>query len=180
MIKLVWERWKKVPELPQIKVSSLGRVKINGKLITPKINHSGYFVIETEDRYYFVHRLVAKAFLKENLSQYETVDHLDSNRRNNAITNLEIVSRDENQYRATQKIVDTTFATCENVPKWTIRISDGVSEFRSLEKACNSLMNETDFTRPQAIKDILGALIFGYPATRAWSIVNKTDSNTTK
>ena len=33
MLKLVWERWKKVPELKNVKVSSLGRVKINGKII---------------------------------------------------------------------------------------------------------------------------------------------------
>ena len=34
MLKLVWERWKKVPELKNVKVSSLGRVKINGETWT--------------------------------------------------------------------------------------------------------------------------------------------------
>ena len=49
MLKLVWERWKKVPELEGVKVSSLGCVKINGKLIRPKVNDKGYFVVTYEN-----------------------------------------------------------------------------------------------------------------------------------
>ena len=88
MLKLVWERWKKVPELKNIKVSSLGRVKINGKIIRPKVNIKGYFVIEYENKFYLVHRLVAKAFLKHNLDRYDTIDHLDKNKGNNSLANL--------------------------------------------------------------------------------------------
>ena len=50
MLKIVWERWKRVPELENVKVSSLGNVKINGKLVRPKVNTRGYFVVEHEDK----------------------------------------------------------------------------------------------------------------------------------
>ena len=47
MLKLVWERWKKVPELKNVKVSSLGRVKINGKTSrTFWLNSYGYYASE--------------------------------------------------------------------------------------------------------------------------------------
>ena len=76
MLKLVWERWKKVPDLEYVKVSNLGNVKINGKAVRPTVSDKGYFVIECEDKYFFVHRLVAKAFLKHNLEKYDTIDHI--------------------------------------------------------------------------------------------------------
>ena len=172
MIKVVWEKWKKVPELPQIKVSSLGNVKIGGKTIRPKISTNGYFVVEYEDRYFFVHRLVAKAFLKHNLEKYETVDHLDSNRRNNAVSNLEIVTQEENQARAEANLFKHT-VEADTLPVWKIRLADGKHEYSTLQKACNSLMNETNLSREEAVKDILGTIIFGIKGTRKWKIVKE-------
>ena len=172
MLKLVWERWKKVPELNSVKVSSLGRVKINGKLIRPKISNTGYFIVEVEDKIYFVHRLVAKAFLKHNLERYETIDHIDSNRRNNEVSNLEIVSFEDNQARAEANLYKHTMEA-STLPVWKIRLADGQHEYTTLQKACNSLMNETNLSREEAIKDILGTIIFGIKGTREWKIVKE-------
>lgn len=43
-----------------------------------------------------VHRLVANAFLENNLNTNLTVNHKDGNRQNNNITNLEWLTRAEN------------------------------------------------------------------------------------
>ena len=175
MLKLVWERWRKVPGLDDIRVSSLGSVKINGKLIRPKVSNTGYFVVEHENKLYFVHRLVAKAFLKQNLEKYETIDHLDSNRRNNAVSNLEIVSAEVNQERAMENLYKHTLETT-NLPDWNIRISDGNVTYRSLTRACNAIMNETNLSREEAVKDILGAAIFGIKGKRKWKIVKEQNN----
>ena len=45
------------------------------------------------------HQLVARMFL-DNPNHYPQVDHLDCNKRNNSVSNLEWVSNDENQSRA--------------------------------------------------------------------------------
>ena len=172
MIKIVWERWKKVPELDNVKVSSLGRVKINGKLIRPKVSNTGYFIVEVADRIYFVHRLVAKAFLKHNLERYETIDHIDSNRRNNEVSNLEIVTAEDNQARAAANLYRHTMEV-DTLPVWKIRLADEKHEYSTLQKACNALMNETNLTREEAVKDILGAIIFGIEGKRKWKIVKE-------
>ena len=171
MIKIVWERWKKVPELDNVKVSSLGNVKVNGKLVRPKVNNRGYFVVEVEDKLLLVHRLVAKAFLKHNLERYETIDHIDSNRRNNALSNLEIVSQEENARRAAENLVVESLQCRPNMPDWIINITDGRAKFKSLKRACNSLMNSTGCSRERAIQDILGTLLFGVKGSREWKIV---------
>ena len=173
MIKVVWERWKKVPTLESISVSSLGNVKINGKLIRPKVSNTGYFVIEYEDKIFYVHRLVAKAFLKHNLERYETIDHIDSNRRNNALSNLEIVSEDENRMRAAANIMKPEFEALD-LPNWSIRIkNERGMEFKSLQRASNYLMNETGLSREDAVKDILGTLFLGIPGKREWKLVKE-------
>ena len=172
MLRIVWERWKKVPELEKVKVSSLGNVKINGKLIRPKVSNTGYFVVEVGDKIYLVHRLVAKAFLKHNLERYETIDHIDSNKRNNAVSNLEVVSQEENMKRAAENMLKHT-VDASTLPVWTIRLSDGKNEYKTLQKACNSLMNETNLTREEALKDILGAIIFGIKGKRKWKVVKE-------
>ena len=172
MLKLVWERWKKVPELENVKVSSLGNVKIDGKLIRPKVNDKGYFVVKYENKNYFVHRLVAKAFLKHNLEKYDTIDHIDQNKRNNASSNLEIVSHKENLRRAVENFVGPDFGTTD-VPDWNIRITDGEHEYKSVSRACNALMNETNLTRDEAIRDIYAAFIFGVKGIRPWMFVKE-------
>lgn len=173
MIKIVWERWKKVPELENVKVSSLGNVRINGKLIRPKVNMKGYFVVEYENKHYFVHRLVAKAFLKHNLEKYDTIDHIDQNKRNNALSNLEIVPHEENLRRAENNIIKQALEISD-LPVWNIRIKNEKGmEFKSLQRASNYLMNETGLSREDAVKDILGALFFDIPGKRQWQIIHE-------
>ena len=171
MLKLVWERWKKVPELKNVKVSSLGRVKINGKIIRPKVNIKGYFIVEYEDKKYLVHRLVAKAFLKHNLNSYDTIDHLDQNKRNNSLSNLEIVTKKENLRRANANHDMSLGVT--DIPDWKIRISDGVHEYRSIAKACNDLVARTNLDRDGAIREVYGSLIFGIKGERPWKFVKE-------
>lgn len=171
MLKLVWERWKKVPELKNVKVSSLGRVKINGKIIRPKVNIKGYFIVEYENKLYLVHRLVAKAFLKHNLNSCDTIDHLDQNKRNNSLSNLEIVTKKENLRRANANHDMSLGVT--DIPDWKIRISDGVHEYRSIAKACNDLVARTQLNRDEAIKEIYDSLIFGVKGQRSWKFVKE-------
>jgi hypothetical protein len=76
------------------------------KIMTLKKTHKGYYSIQLykagKRKGYAVHRLVAMHFLinKEN---YETVDHIDANKKNNHYTNLEWVTNAENSRRKVEK-----------------------------------------------------------------------------
>lgn len=50
-------------------------------------------------KYFRIHRLVAEHFIKEIPSGL-TVDHIDGNKKNNFVNNLQIISRGENSYKA--------------------------------------------------------------------------------
>lgn len=112
------EEWKDIPGYEgRYQISSHGRVKslsrpvcvkkdkqcriIEEKIMVLHENLSGYKVVWLRfpgtHRKFFVHRLVAIAFL-ENPDGKETVNHKNKDRTCNTIDNLEWMTFNENQY----------------------------------------------------------------------------------
>jgi len=86
-------------------VSNLGNVrnKINGKLIIGDINNAGYCRVglnnknhEPKKQRFFRHRLVAEHFI-DNPNNLEEVNHIDGDKSNNSIYNLEWCDRADNE-----------------------------------------------------------------------------------
>ena len=89
-------------------VSSLGRVKSLkrknvpvDRILNPVVGDVGYLMHclsrDGKSKTKRVHQLVAEAFLNHTVNGYSlVVDHLDSNRLNNNLKNLQVVSNREN------------------------------------------------------------------------------------
>lgn len=77
----------------------LAQRKIAGKVLNPWDNGSGYLVVSLHNKHKrenrYVHRLVAAAFLEKQPTKNE-VNHIDYNKHNNAVSNLEWCTRQEN------------------------------------------------------------------------------------
>ena len=137
------ERWK-FNQDEQVYVSTFGNIKdINKKPILPFIGQKGYFSVITGKGVRSVHRLVASTWLiKPSLDS--TVDHIDSNRRNNKLSNLQYVSSVENLRRAESKTFVSKDAleldekTEEQSSQPKLRNSEGFT-FRNIKKAANWL-----------------------------------------
>lgn len=101
------ERWKWNKEY-RVYVSNMGHFRDEYKALIPvKINQNGYCVVKTYlSNYVSAHRLVMMTWRPTRDMENLTVDHLDHNKRNNAVTNLEWVSREENQQRAKEDYVN--------------------------------------------------------------------------
>lgn len=96
------ERWKTIDDRPKYEVSDTGLVRNRktGKVLSPDLyKNKGYEFVglcgENDRKMKFVHRLVAEAFI-ENPYGKEEVNHIDGNKRNNNVDNLEWVTRSEN------------------------------------------------------------------------------------
>ena len=88
-IHLSVERWRKNTEYG-VWVSNQGRVRLlkNKKLLEPRIDKAGYCLVFTDMGAIRVHRLVAYTWLGDRRNEKYTVDHINSNKRDNSIKNL--------------------------------------------------------------------------------------------
>ncbi len=112
------EIWKNVVNYEKYyQVSNLGNIRSldrivkrnnrnylrKGKILLKSINNLGYetigLTINSKTINYRVHRLVAEAFII-NYSQLRCVNHLDGNKTNNSVSNLEWCSYSDNSKHA--------------------------------------------------------------------------------
>lgn len=97
------EEWREIPGLNgYYSISSLGRVYSNrySRFINTYINHYGYGEVSIRNKHYMVHRLIASAFLGFDLDSVLEINHIDGNKKNNSLENLEIVSHRQNMQHA--------------------------------------------------------------------------------
>jgi hypothetical protein len=108
---LFMEIWKDIKDYEgHYQVSNLGNIKslqrvdsigrnVNEKVLKFKINRYGYYNVELYNRgkskTLKVHRLVANAFLEKDNKRLE-VNHIDGDKSNNSVNNLEWCNRSEN------------------------------------------------------------------------------------
>jgi uncharacterized protein with PIN domain len=93
------EIWKQVPDtIKTYWVSNLGRFKNSSGiiLVNSKPTVSGYISVGIDNVTYRLHRIVALTFI-ENPENKEQVNHIDGIKTNNAVSNLEWVTNQENQ-----------------------------------------------------------------------------------
>jgi hypothetical protein len=81
----------------------IGKRKIGGVILSPKIDQRGYEEVglgfEQKSTYVRIHRLVAMAWIGD-IPKGMCVNHIDGNKRNNNLSNLEIVTYSENSKHA--------------------------------------------------------------------------------
>lgn len=107
------EEWRTIVDFPNYEISNLGRIKVlerkiyNGhhyrkmpeKFLKLEKTNNGYLRVQLVNssgiKKYSVHRLIAKIFIN-NPKNLETVNHIDGNKLNNNVSNLEWVTQREN------------------------------------------------------------------------------------
>ncbi|MEG1402888.1 NUMOD4 domain-containing protein [Bacteroides sp.] len=109
------EVWKDIQGYEGLyQVSNLGRVKTlprkygTERIRKPAIEKNGYLQLllckDGVRKNYFVHRIVAEAFIL-NPNNYPTVNHIDKNKLNNQVPNLEWMTFEQNLRYSTKKSV---------------------------------------------------------------------------
>jgi len=105
-------------------VSNYGRVKDSSKLIPFIHIKTGYVLVylSLAKKNMLVHRLVASAFM-DDFDNKKMVNHIDFNKANNHLSNLEMVSNRENQchyIKSKNKYIGISFH--KKLNKWTAQI----------------------------------------------------------
>jgi hypothetical protein len=153
-IKLNIERWKYNPTF-ELYVSNMGHIRNKSKAdIAPKIMENGYVVVYVNgsiNGYMLLHRVVMLTWKPTPEAEKLTVDHLDHNKRNNALSNLEWVTHKENLRRAREDYIGTLCPCgCEFVETLSFKKSvskktkPNANDYRAKMKTVKEFLAEPD------------------------------------
>ena len=127
------EEWKIIKDFENYSVSNFGNIKNikTGNILKQNVHSNGYYVLNIKpngrngtSKTLKVHREVAIAFI-ENLNNLPQVNHIDGNKLNNVVTNLEWCTASENMKHA-----------------YSIGLKDSRGERSSSSKLTNEMVKE--------------------------------------
>jgi len=145
----VMEIWKDVKGYEGLyQVSNLGNVKsldryVNGnwgdiklrkgKMLSKHINNSGYYTVTLssngKQNLFLVHQLMAISFLNHTPNGKKiVVDHIDNDKKNNHLSNLQVITARKNLSKDTRKTSSVFTGVFKKGKKWqsAIRIGDNL------------------------------------------------------
>ena len=145
------EIWKDIKNFEQIyQVSNLGRVKslaryVNSKggsqrlvkecILVPVLTSNGYLKVSLNNatrKTFNIHRLVAEAFIP-NPDNKPQVNHIDENKTDNTVTNLNWMTSKENINHGTA--ITRRIATTTNDSNRSQSVTNGIDIFPSMHEA---------------------------------------------
>lgn len=100
-----------------------------------KVNDNGYIRVYIQNKTYTLHRLVAITFI-ENLENKKQVNHIDGNKLNNTISNLELVTNKENQIHKFQIGLGNNFT--RKITQYDLQMNK-IKDFNSITEAGKEL-----------------------------------------
>jgi hypothetical protein len=142
---------EKVDSNKKYYVSNLGRFKNSFETIMEnyKINENGYIRVGIYNRTFALHRLVALTFL-ENPHNKEQVNHIDGNKLNNSVSNLEFVTNQENQIHKFQLGLGNNFT--RKIKQYDLDYNL-IKEYKSILSASKELNRSTSTIRGVLLKN---------------------------
>lgn len=144
------EEWRTLPQFPNYRISNFGNIYSEHKniVMSPKIDRYGYkcvglYLPNHIVKHITVHRLVALAFIPNPMNKPQ-VNHINFNRQDNRVCNLEWVTSKENIHHThnhgrNANIVgqNNPMAKLNPIEVWNIKFAyEGVSCYR-LSKVLN-------------------------------------------
>jgi hypothetical protein len=132
------ETFVEIEGFEKYEVSNLGRVRNikSGRILKPYLNHNGYLMHclygYDKRKCLLLHRIIAIAFI-DNHEEKPCVNHIDENKLNNDLSNLEWCTERENVIHGTR-----TKRAAEKLSKKVIQLdlNDNVlNEFESMRQA---------------------------------------------
>ena len=128
------EKWRPCVDVANYEVSSEGRIRNSktGKILKTQVNEQGYETVSVNRKTKRVHKLVADTFIEGDHDGLD-VSHVDRNRLNNRVNNLE--------YRKRSDIIKQTYEEGrEQLHRMkAVRCVETGEEYRSIKECSEAI-----------------------------------------
>lgn len=128
------EVWKDVPGTPHHQISNKGRLRATRgtphfidkfRILHPSVSNSGYLIYAIRGKIHTIHRMVAEAFIP-NPHGLSDVDHINGDKMNNSVENLQWLSHRDNMKKYGEQARDKfakkkEFLSMKRISKTTTR-----------------------------------------------------------
>ncbi len=142
------QKSKKIPNFSNYSATENGKIFSHKtkKYIRGQINNEGYVRLglygENGEKKFLIHRLIAQTFIP-NIENKPQVNHIDSNKSNNCVDNLEWITNKENREHSLRQ-----YRTEIIVPK-----NYSIDNFRQVEKNIIKAKVEINILKKDLLKD---------------------------
>lgn len=147
------EIWKDIPGYERYAVSNMGRVRsnISGKILSQRRAGNGYLRVNLrkgnikyeKPTVMHVHRLVAESFLS-SIKGKTCVNHIDGNKTNNHVDNLEWVTSKENTAHAIRNgLMNPNYSGMNEKSRVKSKVSHNTKLYREKMQKINQMIGQT-------------------------------------
>lgn len=132
------ELWKDIKGYEgKYQISNLGRVRNNKSIIKPQKDNIGYMKVilykNKTRKTKKIHRLVAEAFL-DNINNKPEVNHINGNKEDNKVSNLEWINHKNNCIHAVKKgLIKTKKVVCIETNKIYTSIKEAAKDTNTFD-----------------------------------------------
>lgn len=100
------EKWKEFPQNNNYLVSNKGRIKSLSRykaiILTPTKNLKGYETVKIDGKNQYLHKVIIETFVRK-VKENEEIHHKDTNKSNNSLDNLIILTKENHRKLHNQK-----------------------------------------------------------------------------
>lgn len=123
--------------------------KITGHRLLGQPNGKGYLRVSIGGKLFFIHRLVAEKFIP-NPENKDQVNHINGNKLDNRVSNLEWVSNQENRTHAVKYGLHLSGERCD----WSKLTQENVNYIRQHPEISTNFLANLYNVSPSTIRDV--------------------------
>lgn len=148
-----------ITSFPNYEINEFGQIrnKRNNKILSQSLSSGEYYQVNIDNKSRRIHRLLAETFIP-NPNNLETVNHINGNKVDNSLSNLEWISRSDNvkHSREVLGIIPIPYSKSDKIHHLVDKKGKFSNAGKKIKVTYKDNLQETFGSASQAAKELFG------------------------